>query len=429
MNDCIVLFTLRTLGPFIALLCLMPACEESAGRDDRGTDTENNGGNTENTGGSGGDNGTEDSVTPPPQAAGFLHVEGNRLVDDDGNEARLTGINWFGFETSNQSPHGLWARDYRSMLRQIADLGFNTVRIPWANAIMRADAKASSVNTYGVDPYDSAEPLNAALVDKPPLEMLDIIIDAAAEFRLKVMLDNHSRKPDGYMEEQLWYTDDVSESQWMEDWVTLAERYQGNTTVIALDLNNEPHGEATWGAGNAATDWNVAAEKCGNAILKVNPNVLIVVEGVEKVGDDSYWWGGNLSGVSRHPIDLIIPEKLVYSAHEYGPEVFAQEWFSSGAFPGNMAAIWRAHFGFIMEEEQGHVFIGEFGIKDSSAYEGRVGVWFDTFMAHLGKSYSWTFWCFNPNSGDTEGILQHDWLTPHQWKLDRLSPYLAPFID
>jgi hypothetical protein len=35
----------------------------------------------------------------------------------------------------------------------------------------------------------------------------------------------------------------------------------------------------------------------------------------------------------------------------------------------------------------------------------------------------------NPNSGDTEGILQHDWLTPHEWKINALEPHLAPFID
>jgi aryl-phospho-beta-D-glucosidase BglC (GH1 family) len=356
-------------------------------------------------------------------------VEGNRLVDDDGNTARLTGVNWFGFETSIQAPHGLWTRDYRSMLRQIADIGFNTVRIPWSNAIMRDDAQVSSISTYGADAYDGTDPINDGLEGKKPLEILDLIIDAAATFRLKVMLDNHSRKPDGYMEEDLWYTADVSESQWLEDWVTMAERYLGNTTVIAFDLNNEPHDDATWGTGNTATDWNTAAEKCANAILAVNPNVLIVVEGVEEVNGSGYWWGGNLQGAATHPIEIKIPEKLVYSAHEYGPEVFAQDWFSAAAFPGNMADIWDRQFGYIMNREEGHVFIGEFGIKDRDAFEGRAGVWFETFLAYLGDDYSWTFWCMNPNSGDTDGILQYDWVTPHAWKVDALSPYLAPFID
>ena len=38
-------------------------------------------------------------------------------------------------------------------------------------------------------------------------------------------------------------------------------RYKGNQNVAACDLNNEPHGEASWGSGDAKTDWCVGAEK------------------------------------------------------------------------------------------------------------------------------------------------------------------------
>lgn len=33
------------------------------------------------------------------------------------------------------------------------------------------------------------------------------------------------------------------------------------------DLKNEPHGLATWGTGDEATDWNTAAEKIGAHLL------------------------------------------------------------------------------------------------------------------------------------------------------------------
>jgi aryl-phospho-beta-D-glucosidase BglC (GH1 family) len=365
----------------------------------------------------------------PPQASGFLHVEDNRLVDDKGNEARLTGVNWFGFETSNLSPHGLWTRDYRSMLKQIRDIGFNTVRVPWCNAMMRDGAATNSINTYGADAYDGTDPMNGDLEGKTPLEVMDLVVTAAGELGLKLVLDNHSRAPDGYMEEDVWYTADCSEAQWIADWVALAERYRGETAVVAFDLDNEPHDAASWGTGDAATDWDAAALRCAAAIQEVNPDALIIVEGVEQMGDDGYWWGGNLSGARSKPISIPIQDKLVYSAHEYGPEVFAQPWFESAAFPGNMADIWNSHFGFIMNEGISHVFVGEFGIRDKASAEGRSGVWFETFLEYMGSSYSWTFWSFNPNSGDTEGILEYDWLTPHQWKLDALAPYLAPMID
>jgi aryl-phospho-beta-D-glucosidase BglC (GH1 family) len=400
----------------------------------RDSDTVNNidGGqsaNPDSTGSSASPVDTVDYGPTPPGASGFLHVEGNRIKDDAGNVARLTGVNWFGFETNNQSPHGLWARDYRSMLRQIADIGFNTVRIPFANQMLREGATANSITTYGADPYDGTNPMNADLQGLSPLGILDRVIDAAREVGLKVMLDNHSREADGYMEEKLWYTEKTPEQQWIEDWRMLAHRYLGNTTVVAFDLNNEPHGEATWGTGSEATDWNSAAERCGNAVLEVNPDVLIVVEGVEKVGGDSYWWGGNLSAARQHPVELTQTDKLVYSAHEYGPEVFAQPWFDSAAFPSNLAAIWDGHFGYLMNEGRGHVFIGEFGIKDPEAFQGKSATWFDALVQYIGPAYSWTFWCWNPNSGDTEGILEYDWLTPKQWKLDAISPYFAPPIE
>lgn len=370
-----------------------------------------------------------------PAVTSYLHVEGNQLFDDQQNSVRLTGVNWFGFETGNEAPHGTWARDYKSMLKQIRDLGFNTVRVPWSNAILRPNAAAQSVNTSGTDPYDGTTPMNADLAGKTPLEMLDLVVAAAGQVGLTLILDNHSRDPDKYLEEGLWYTTSTSQAQWIADWVSVATRYAGNPAVVAMDLDNEPHGKSTdnppgasWGTGNAATDWNTAAEACGNAILQVNPDVLIVVEGVEAVGSDVYWSGGNLMGVNTAPIKLSNPQKLLYSAHEYGPEVFNQPWFSAASFPSNLASIWNTHFDFIMKKKLGHVLIGEFGIRDRSDNSGEEGRWFDTLLTSLGASYSWTFWCWNPDSGDTGGLLSDDWLTPVQWKIDALEPYLAPSL-
>jgi hypothetical protein len=44
------------------------------------------------------------------------------------------------------------------------------------------------------------------------------------------------------------------------------------------------------------------------------------------------------------------------------------------------------------------------------------------------KGLSWTFWCFNPNSGDTGGLLNDDWTTVNQAKLGYLTNSLAPML-
>lgn len=41
----------------------------------------------------------------------WLHASGSRLYDMNGNEVWLTGANWFGFNCSENVPHGLYAAD------------------------------------------------------------------------------------------------------------------------------------------------------------------------------------------------------------------------------------------------------------------------------------------------------------------------------
>jgi aryl-phospho-beta-D-glucosidase BglC (GH1 family) len=167
------------------------------------------------------------------------------------------------------------------------------------------------------------------------------------------------------------------------------------------------------------------AGRAGAAIHAVHPDVLILVEGVQNSGGATYWWGGNLRGVANYKPN-INPAKIVYSPHDYGPEVFAQNWFFEGSFPNNLAPLWDATWGYISKQNIGHILVGEFGIKDQTAFQGRSLTWIQTLLAYMGTTSSWTFWSLNPNSGDTGGILQDDWKTVHQWKMNLLQPYLAP---
>jgi aryl-phospho-beta-D-glucosidase BglC (GH1 family) len=362
---------------------------------------------------------------PPTGVEGFLSLAGSQLVDSDGNPVRLTGVNWFGFETHNRVVHGLWNRDYRSMLHQIHDLGFNVLRLPWSNGIFDAGAQSTSITFSGADPYDGRSPMNQPLAGKTPIQILDLVIEEAGRLGLKVFLDNHSRKPDGFASEDLWYTQDFSEQQWISHWVIMADRYKNNPTVIGFDLDNEPHGRSTWGTNETASDWAAAAERCAAAIQAVHPDALIIVEGIESYNGANYWWGGNLRGVRTRPLN-INPAKLIYSPHDYSPEVYAQPWFFDPSYPNNLTTVWDEAWGFIRRENRGYLLLGEFGIQSQTSHSGKSLLWIQRLMAYTGSTMSWTFWTINPNSGDTGGILQDNWVSVNQWKMDILSPYLAP---
>ena len=345
----------------------------------------------------------------------FLSTSASKLVDAEGKEVRLTGINWFGFETETLAPHGLWSRNWQDMLDQIVALGYNTIRLPFSNHLLDPGAKPVGGIDYNANPD---------LQDFTGLEIMDKIVVGAGKRGLKIILDRH--RPDSGAQSELWYTGAVSEERWLADWRLLAERYVGNDTVVGADLHNEPHGQATWGSGDPKTDWRLAAERAGNAIHEVNPDWLIVVEGVERNGDDWYWWGGNLQGVAENPVRLAVPNKVVYSPHDYGPGVSGQSWFSAPDFPRNLAGVWESHWGYIFAQGLAPVLLGEFGGRSVSGGD-KEGIWQQTLFAYLRENrLSYTYWCLNPNSGDTGGILADDWQTVNADKQALLARDQAP---
>jgi endoglucanase len=325
----------------------------------------------------------------------------------------LTGVNWFGLETSTFAPHGLWSRGWQDMLDQIVATGFNLIRLPFCNQVLDDGRQPTSID-YGKNPD---------LRDLTSVEVMDRIVEGAAARRLRVLLDRH--RPTASSQSELWYTDAIPESRWIGDWVALAHRYRDQPAVVGADLHNEPHGAATWGDGNAATDWRLAAERAGNAILEVNPDWLIVVEGVERYGGDYYWWGGNLRGAHVSPVRLSKPDKLVYSAHDYGPGVYAQPWFMASDFPKNLPSVWTDHWAGLTIDGTAPVLLGEFGGR--SVGGDREGTWQRSLVGFLKEHrIGYAYWAWNPDSGDTGGILKDDWQTVDTAKLELLGTYQCP---
>lgn len=344
--------------------------------------------------------------------AGYWHTNGHRIEDAANQPVRLAGINWFGLETSNFAPHGLWVRGYRSMLDQIKAQGYNTIRLPYSNQLFDAGSMPNGI--------DFAQ--NPDLAGLTGLQVMDKIVAYAGGIGLRILLDRH--RPDAAGQSELWYTAQYDEARWIHDWTMLASRYKGNTTVIGADLHNEPHGSACWGCGDLARDWRLAAERAGNAILAVNPDWLIVVEGVETYAGQNYWWGGNLAGAGSAPVRLDVANRLVYSIHDYPASVHAQPWFSAPDYPANLPALWDATWGYLHRTGAAPVLVGEFGTKLATTSDQQ---WLTALANYLGSGVDgihWTYWSWNPNSGDTGGILKDDWQTIDAAK----QAYLVPLM-
>jgi endoglucanase len=352
--------------------------------------------------------------------AGYWHTSGRQILDEAGQPVRIAGINWFGFETANHAVHGLWSRDYKSMIDQMKSLGYNTLRIPYSDDIFKSGTVPNSI--------DFSSGKNADLQGLNSLGVLDKIVSYAGQDGLKVILDRH--RPDSGGQSALWYTSAVPESTWIANLKALATRYKGQDTVVGIDLHNEPHDPACWGCGDTATDWRLAAQRAGNAVLGVNPDLLIFVEGVQTFNGVSGWWGGNLMGVAQYPVQLNVANRVVYSAHDYATSVAQQSWFSDPSFPANMPGIWDKYWGYIFKQNIAPVWVGEFGTTLQSTVDQK---WLAALVSYLrptstygADSFHWTFWSWNPNSGDTGGILKDDWQTVDTVKDGYLASVKAP---
>jgi endoglucanase len=342
-----------------------------------------------------------------PATADAYSVSGNQILDGSGRPIHIRGVSWFGFETQTFAVQGLWARGYADMIQQMKRIGINAVRLPFCPKVLR-----------GAVPNSIDYNRNPDLRGKDALAVLDTIVAELDRQRMWILLDHH--RPDCNAITELWYTPEYSEEQWIADLRAIAGRYRDVPFFLGVDLKNEPHGAATWGTGDRATDWKGAAERAAATVLAVAPDALIFVQGVEKnptcTSSTSHWWGGNLEPQECAP--LAIPaNRLVLSPHVYGPNVFAQKYFADPEFPRNMPAIWDRHFGRFAERHA--VVLGEFGSTFGLGGNPQEVPWFRAFADYLVQRgiTNTFFWTWSPNSGDTGGLLRDDFQTPASEKI------------
>ena len=392
----------------------------------------------------------------------WLHCEGSRIFDKDGKEVWLTGANWFGLNCSENAPHGLYAAEADPFLEAVADRGINVIRFPVSSELliswMNGEPLAvSSVQCWG----DENQGFNIEFLEadgkttKNSLEIFEILLTKLKKYGLKCFIDVHSPHSDNSGHDwALWYGKaGVTTKSWIDSLVWTAKHFKNDDTVLGYDLENEPHGKgqdgknaAKWDGSTDENNWAYAATQCAEAILAVHPNALIFVEGVEQslsgAQEGDYWgiadrrdnspyigawWGGNLRGAKDYPIK---PKQgtsqIVYSPHDYGPVVYQQEWFKKNFTEETLLDdYWRDSWAYINEQEIGPLLIGEWGGKlpkgadfeklatgDASGMDDfdKNARWMVLLRNYMIKHHiNHTFWCLNPNSGDTEGLLGNDY--------------------
>jgi aryl-phospho-beta-D-glucosidase BglC (GH1 family) len=361
---------------------------------------------------------------------------------------------------------------YEGVLDQIRRLGFNTVRlsicedVTWPNAQVMGAAGTQGAGTTSIGGLLNPDLLTGEQKPSfynydylPALAILDKIIDYAGSIGLRVILDMHCLEPsaDDTSHKGLWYTtakpgdpgtgptngtigthgDLRSEQQWLDAWAFLAKRYAKTPAVCAFDLMNEPYA-MTWD-DDPLHGWPAACERAAAVIQAVNPNVLLVCEGAFGAvrgpnGKEYTSFGEDLTGVRRRRVVTPIPNRVVYSPHDYPNATQAR--FKAG-FPATLAPWWDFVWGYIAKEGIAPILLGEFAGdfrdpatlsdavpwgKSYSAQAGAVrdAAWMQALSDYIcANGLSWAYFSFASDAGHPAtksdvlvSLLDADGITP-----------------
>jgi endoglucanase len=344
---------------------------------------------------------------------GYLSTQGSQIVDSRGRPVRIACIGGFGTNVADSPP------DYYDVhypfkgldanIDALKRIGFNCVR---------ADFNDKNAN------------------DPAMMAQFDALVVSCKKYGVKVIFDHHNNeattKDWGNAAQQkngLWFdsgpgtdgTDGagdkgtITQDIFQQDWVAFAKHWAGNSTVIGFDLDNEPHTQyghnsGNWGNGGPC-DICAMYSQVGSAIQKVNPGALIICESFCDVTDKSslIWWSGELTHVPDHPVVLAIPDKLVYSVHEY-------PWEVSGQSPSHLdygptyINYMNVCWGFIVEQNIAPIWVGEMGTSGNNPNDQAWAKTITDYMDGLapgGPTFSgnqqpiggdWWWWCSFPQA-------------------------------
>jgi aryl-phospho-beta-D-glucosidase BglC (GH1 family) len=344
--------------------------------------------------------------TPP------FHTRGRHIQDAEGRKVKLASINWYGASDIHFIPSGLDVQHRDDIAQLIRNLGFNSVRLPYADEMVD---KNPVINSSLI--ASNMDLLQTATTPGEPtaLDVYHAVVESLTAAGLLVIVNNHITQATwccginlcdtGWSND--WFGGSLfcripqTEEQWIRNWETVMRPLAGKPLVLGADLRNEPRG--LWGT-LGWEDWASAAEKASERLLDINPDWLMIMEGISSAND--------LSRVRERPVQLSRPGRVVYSAHVYKWSGWGDLYPYSQRTYGEFAAAMDKNWAYLLSEHIAPVWVGEFGMPgEPSAGDQNYWNHLVQFLAEVDTS--WGYWALNARKPDGEfesyGLVGDSW--------------------
>jgi aryl-phospho-beta-D-glucosidase BglC (GH1 family) len=403
-----------------------------------------------------------------------MTTKGDRILDSEGEKIQLHGVNWFGFNNGSTMVDGLWegsngiAGDFATIVHRMQLLGFNAVRLPFSfkdlyeknprdftafcqmptqEEIQESVTHPSMPNDGTPIPPLAAPPSrtegrsNDYFPNDTTLNRFLWVVNFFAKNGFYVLIDNHLREDETVLEDQ---------RLWVQQWTDLVIRISEDPVsqkMLMIDILNEPD--------NYGIRWEPSGNLPGlkelylsamESIYQINPEVLFFIEGTGQ-GDNGANWGDGFATdpglIAEHGLsdptsffEALLEKpylnQVVISPHVYPPSVThaADNYTGEGLYKRLSDS-----FGYLTQQGFGKetcktfpIALGEFGsrftdsddlasLQDIAKYLNNRD---DGADGRHRAIHHWFYWCWNPNSGDTGGLVSDNWADIQWDKIDYL---------
>ncbi|KAM3396693.1 glycosyl hydrolase 5 family protein [Capsicum galapagoense] len=242
-----------------------------------------------------------------------LSTSSRWIVDNaTGERLKLVCGNWPG-HIETMLPEGLDLKPLSHIARHISLMGFNCVRLTWATYMFTRYSNLTVVQSFmnnGLhDAMSGIARNNPQLLGLTLVEAQRAVIEELGRHGVMSVLDNHVSKPtyccgsdDG---NGFWGDKYFQPKEWLKGMDIVAKQYKNLPMVIGISLRNELRGPL-----QNESVWYENVEKGAKTIHRANPNLLIIISGLDYSIDFTF--------LKQKPLNLFnMRNKIVYETHRY----------------------------------------------------------------------------------------------------------------
>ncbi|KAL6547428.1 hypothetical protein OROMI_023149 [Orobanche minor] len=366
-------------------------------------------------------------------AAQPLHTNSRWIVDESGQRVKLSCVNWPS-HLDVVVAEGLSKQPVDEISGGIINMGFNCVRYTWPLFLFTNDTLAStsvrqSFSNLGLfESIAGFQTNNPSIIDLSLINAYKAVVASLVKKNVLIILDNHLSMPgwccrpyddNGFFGDR-YFDPDV----WLKGLTKVATTFKDTKNVVGMSLRNELRGPK-----QNVNDWYRYMQKGAEAVHAANPNVLVILSGLQ--------FSSDLSFLRNKPINLSFSNKLVFELHWFA---FAdgQAWQA-----GNLNQVCaqkvsdiKNKAGFLLD--QGHpLFLSEFGfdMRGINVNDNRFVNCLMGWAAELDIDWGWwalagSYYIREGKFGldETYGVLNWNWCgIRNQTMLQKISALQYPF--